>query len=150
MSDSKSGNPAKIYIMVKPIFNFLCLFYWIIVEKASVPSSARPIFFHFGANCVEVFLQNWIFTSGQFVQKLHLWKRLEWASSYHHGWCSKGIGDVAPTSNFCTKPVPKMIEFNFCASWAEVVFIPDELAEMSLFDNLSGSCTVTSDQLGPK
>ena len=30
------------------------------------------------------------------------------------------------------------------------LFIPDELSEISLPDNLSESCSATSDQLGPK
>ena len=32
----------------------------------------------------------------------------------------------------------------------KLFFIPDELAGISLSDNLSGSCGITSDQLGPK
>ena len=35
-------------------------------------------------------------------------------------------------------------------NWREVIFISDELSGISLSDNSSGSCGVTSDQLGPK
>ena len=35
-------------------------------------------------------------------------------------------------------------------NWREVIFIPDELSGLSLSDNSSGSCGVTSDQLGQK
>ena len=49
-----------------------------------------------------------------------------------------------------TKSEPITDDFNFCSTCAEVIFIPDELSEILLPDKLSGSCTATSDQLGPK
>ena len=91
--------PQNYKINLEPIFNFLRLFYLIIVEKASMSRSAEKTFF----------------TSAQVAQKLFFIMLLldKLARSCTLGnaqneraaiierWCSKGIGDVAPTSTFC-------------------------------------------------
>lgn len=59
--------PQNYKINLEPIFNFLRLFYWIIVEKTSMSRSAGKTFFHFGASFTEVIFYH--VTSGQFVHK---------------------------------------------------------------------------------
>ena len=90
--------PQNYKINLEPIFNFLRLFYWIIVEKTSMSRSTEKTFF----------------TSAQVAQKLFFIMLLldKLARSCTLGnaqneraaiierWCSKGIGDVAPTSGF--------------------------------------------------
>jgi len=52
--------------------------------------------------------------------------------------------------NRCTRTETIIAIINVCPNWAEVFFIPDELSGILLSDKLSGSCSATSDQLGPK
>lgn len=56
--------PQNYKINLELIFNFLCLFYWIIVGKTSMSRSAGKTFFHFSASCTEViFLSCYFWTN---------------------------------------------------------------------------------------
>ena len=209
---------------------------------------------NFDATCVEVVFENMTSVCDQVIQNWNLWNVQNERAAIIARWCSKGIGDVAPTSNFrksirrwfgenewtCTGlhclPICERAKYRselfpcwecfHCATCGQFVhklkssfryfelvpnlgtsdfeksfdptssqfgnkwkfryrtsrqigeklsraivalsqqrellyltstqieqksfFIPDELSEISLPDNLSGSCSVTLDQIGPK
>jgi len=60
--------PQNYKIEFEQIFCFLCLFYWIVVEKTSMQNCVKEIFFVSVEIASELFLKT-VFTSGQFVQK---------------------------------------------------------------------------------
>ena len=99
--------PKNYKINLEPIFNFLRLFYWIIVEKTSMSRSAGKTFFHFSASCTEVIFCN--VTSGQIGQKLHSRKRSEWASSHHRKMMFKGDWGCCPNKRICKNREPVQV-----------------------------------------
>ena len=67
------------------------------------------------------------------------------------GYCtSRQIGEKLPRAIVALSQQRELLYLTSTQIEQKSFFIPDELSEISLPDNLSGSCSVTLDQIGPK
>ena len=103
---SNRATPQNYKINLEPIFNFLFLFYWIIVEKTSMRNCAKEIFLLRRKLLRGTFFK---ITSGRIVQKLFSWKRSEWVSSHHRKMMFEGDWGCCPNKRICKNREPVQV-----------------------------------------